>query len=69
MGFACARSLYTRRRNPLDVTGATVFLVQTSPGSVPGVGDAVAIGVGALLTALVIYAIVAANLRAGKRRP
>lgn len=44
-------------------TSLSVLLLQSPPGSVPGVSDTVAIIVGTLLTAAVIYAIVAANLR------
>lgn len=36
---------------------------QTPPGSVPGISDTVAIIIGTVLSLLVIYAIVAANLR------
>lgn len=36
---------------------------QTPPGSVPGVSDTAAIIIGTVLSLLVIYAIVAANLR------
>lgn len=43
--------------------GLSVFLQQPSPGSVPGVNDTAAIIIGTLLTLVVIYAIVAANLR------
>lgn len=36
---------------------------QPAPGSVPGISDAAAILIGTVLSLLVIYAIVAANLR------
>jgi hypothetical protein len=44
-------------------SGSYVALLQTPPGSVPGLSDAAAIIIGLLLTLLVIYAIVAAHLR------
>jgi len=33
------------------------------PGSVPGIGDTAAVAIGTVLSLVVIYAIVAANLR------
>lgn len=45
------------------MAGASIIFLQSSPGSIPGVSDTVAIIVGTLLTVVVIYAIVAANLR------
>ena len=43
--------------------GLSFLLQQQSPGSVPGVSDTAAIIIGTLLTLVVLYAIVAANLR------
>ena len=64
MTIACARSRRAPWWNPVDVTpGVHTVLLQTPPGSVPGLSDAAAIIVGFLLTLLVIYAIVAAHLR------
>lgn len=45
------------------VVGLSFLLQQQPSGSVPGVSDTAAIVIGTLLTLLVIYAIVAANLR------
>jgi len=43
---------------------AVLFLEQQGrPGSVPGISDTTAIIIGTVLSLLVIYAIVAANLR------
>jgi hypothetical protein len=48
----------------VDVTpGFGIVPLQTPPGSVPGLSDPAAIFIGAFLTLLVIYAIVAAHLR------
>lgn len=43
--------------------GLAFLAQQQPPGSVPGVSDTAAIIIGTLLTLVVIYAIVAANLR------
>jgi hypothetical protein len=40
-----------------------VLLQQRAPGSVPGFSDAAAIIAGGLVTLVVLYAIIAANLR------
>lgn len=42
---------------------------QDRPGSVPGMSDVTAIVVGTLLSLVVIYAIVSANLRKSRGRP
>lgn len=44
---------------------AALLLLQQPPpsGSVPGVGDTAAVVVGTVLSVLVLYAIIAANLR------
>lgn len=50
------------------MSGPLLFLQQTAPsGSVPGVSDAAAVVVGTVLSLLVLYAIIAANLRAKNR--
>ena len=49
------------------VVGLSFLLQQQPPGSVPGLSDTAAIIIGGLVTLLVIYAIVAANLRKTNR--
>jgi len=61
--IACARSRSAGWRIPVDVALVSSILLQTPPGSVPGVSDTVAITIGTLLTLMVIYAIVAAHRR------
>jgi hypothetical protein len=49
----------------MDVAALPVLLQQPHPGSIAGISDTTAIVAGALLTLVVIYAIVAARLRKG----
>jgi len=59
--------------NPLEMAAALLvlpILLQSSrPGSIPGISDTTAIVAGALLTLVVIYAIVVAHLQKADRNP